>query len=442
MPRPQRSPIALLAFTRFQRSFGDLLNSNALITDFSRSLIDGIFENIMWFGRTDKDYKHFERTARAAYHFLQEGNKAKPKEIAQIYSLIVDKIIPAFNNSGVALSEAQKVPPEDPDNRIRKYLESYKVMYEGLLCLICAPVVYAFGIAKRVKDKDFIPDDDGKISLNTLKSMEKLIVYSDNRLAIGLNNHVRNAYSHENYRILDDAKVELWDPNPYRPKRSWGPEIWSLDKLIELNDQLWINALGISCSLIVYDMNNRRIATERGWITVRELPRLRREELNDTIDAMADNLGFYMKALTISGKQFSLTLSPKSKGIDQDSDLYMGYEDHTRLFKIQMWYEEKRVIDQLTRMIINLTPYIEAETEVSINIVSHDDSPLGSLSADLPNIISLHLTDTDPETVNRIRYVYKIDTIGETVTYVEKKGAPRFAGIVPAIPKPGTPDTQ
>ena len=55
MPRPQHSPIALLAFPQFQRSFADLLSSSALMTDFTRSLIDGIFENIMWFGRTGKD---------------------------------------------------------------------------------------------------------------------------------------------------------------------------------------------------------------------------------------------------------------------------------------------------------------------------------------------------------------------------------------------------
>ena len=44
--------------------------------------------------------------------------------------------------------------------------------------------------------------------------------------------------------------------------------------------------------------------------------------------------------------------------------------------------------------------------------------------------------------MNRIRYVYKTDTIGETVTYVEKKGTPRFAGIEPTMPKPGTSSTQ
>lgn len=223
MPHPQRSPFVMLAFPRFQGDFGDLINSDSLITDFARALIDGIFESIMWFGRTDRDYRQFERTARAAYHFLKEGTKAKPREIAQQYFLITDRIIPALNSSGLALNEARKVSSGDPDNRIRKYLEAYKVMCEGLLCVVLAPVIYAFGVAKRVKEKDFIPDESGKIRLSALKTVEKLIVYSDNRLAIGLDNHVRNAYSHENYKILDDARVELWDPNPYKPKKHGVP---------------------------------------------------------------------------------------------------------------------------------------------------------------------------------------------------------------------------
>lgn len=437
MPQPKHSPIVMLALPQFQHSFGDLLSIQSLITDFSRSLIDGIFENIMWFGRTGNDYRNFERTARAAYHFLEEGNKTKHKDIVQKYALVADKIIPALNASGEALSEATKVPETEADTRIRKYLEFYKVMYEGLLRLICAPVVYAFGIANHIKDEAFIPDDNGRIGLNALKTMEKWLVYSENRLAIGLNNHIRNAYAHENYRILDNAKVELWDPDPHKPNRSWGPEIWSLERLIKLCDQLWVNALGITCSLILYDINNRQISTERGWIPSVKLPSLRREELKVTTNYIADELGFYMKEMTILNNQLSITLSPKSKGIDQDSDLYMGYEDHTRFFKVRMWYEEKRVIDQLTRMLHLLIPYFETQTEVSIHVVSSDDSPLGVLTTDLSTISSLQLKNTNPETVEGVRHVYKTDTLGDSVTYVEKKGDPRFVGMGPTMPKPG-----
>lgn len=442
MPRPQRSPIALFALSKFKQSFGDLLISDASITYFARFLIEGTFENILWFGRTQKEYQHFERTTRAAYHFLQEGNKKKPKEIAIKYSLISNNIFDALNSSILALNEAQKVPSKDADKQIKRYLESYKVMYEGLLRLICAPIIYAFGIAKHVKDKAFIPDENGKISLNALKVMEKKFVYSDNRLAIGLNSHIRNAFSHQSYRILDGARVELWDSNPHRPKQIWGPEIWPLEKLIDLNNQLWINALGITCSLIIYEINNRRIMTDRGWVEYKQPPRPRREELENTVDTIADKVGFYMKGLIVSDKKVSMTLLPKSKGIDQDGTLYQGYKDHTSMFKIPLWYEEKRIIDQLTRMLFILMPYFETDSEVSFNIVSNDNKPLGLLSVDLPNIIGLNLADTDPETVNKMRHVYKIDTIGETITYIENKGAPRFAGIGPAVPKPGTSDNQ
>ena len=75
MPQPRHSPIVMLALPQFEHSFGDLLSVRSLMTDFSRSLIEGTFENIMWFGRTTNDYRNFERTARAAYHFLEEGNK-------------------------------------------------------------------------------------------------------------------------------------------------------------------------------------------------------------------------------------------------------------------------------------------------------------------------------------------------------------------------------
>ena len=63
----------------------------------------------------------------------------KHEDIVQIYALVTDKIIPALNDRGRALNEAKNVPETEADTRIRKYLESYKVMYEGLLRLICAP---------------------------------------------------------------------------------------------------------------------------------------------------------------------------------------------------------------------------------------------------------------------------------------------------------------
>jgi len=301
-------------------------------------------------------------------------------------------------------------------------------MYEGFLPFICSPVVYAFSIANKIEEQAFKPGNDGKVNLNAISQMDKWLVYTENRLAIGLNSHVRNAYAHNNYRILDDAKAELWD-------RSWGPETLQLDQLIKLCDELWVNALGITCALILYDINNRRTIEDKGWVSPTPIPRLRRQELNAVIKALAEEFGFYLKDMKALSNGVSVTLSTNPKGIDQESELYMGYKNHTNLFKVPMWYEEKRVIDQLTIILCRLIPYLEPKNEVFINVISWEDVSLGSLVTDFSTLIGLQLTDAKPETVESIRNVFKVDTLRDCVTFVEKEGTPRFVSRGPAMPK-------
>lgn len=85
-------------------------------------------------------------------------------------------------------------------------------------------------------------------------------------------------------------------------------------------------------------------------------------------------------------------------------------------------------------MLHRLIPYFETQSEVSIHVASPDDAPLGVLNTDFPTLIGLQLTNTKPETVESIRHVFKIDTLGDCVTFVEKEGAPRFVGKGPAMP--------
>jgi len=382
---------------------------------------------IMWFGRTKDDYENFERTARVAYHFLENGSQVKPKSVAQQFYAVIDRVIPALNSSRQAQAEANQVPKDNADARIEKYLAYYKVMYEGLFSLVCSPVICAFGIAKNIKDKAFRPSSGGKVNLSTISKMNKWLAYTENRLAIALNSHLRNAYAHNNYRILDDAQVELWD-------RSWGPEIWHLDQLTKICDQLWVNALGVTCGLVLYDINNRRTVESRGWVSPAQAPRLRRQELHALIESIADELGFFLRKEEALPNGVSMTLCTKPKGSDQESKLYMGYKSYTDLFKIPMWYEERRVIDQLTIMLHRLIPCFETRDEVSINVVSLDDVSVGSLVTDFRTLIGLQLKDANPETVERIRQVFKTDTLGGCVTFVEKEGAPRFVGRGAARP--------
>jgi hypothetical protein len=428
MPQKERSPLSRLALPQFHHSFKDLIGIQAYMTPFSRSLLEYTFEMIMWFGRPKDEYDNFERTARAAYRFLENGCQVDHKSVAQRFYKVIDKIIPALNGSRRAQAEASEIPTEDVDSRIEKYLAYYKVMYERLLPFVCAPVITAFGFANNIPDKSFRLINAEKADLNTINKMSAWLTYNENRLAIGLNNHIRNAYSHDNYRILDDARVELWD-------RLWGPEVWHLEELIKKCDQLWVNGLGIICALILYDINNRKIVEKHGWVSHTNTPNLRRQELYDVIESTADELGFYTRKIESLPKGISINLAVKSKGIDQDSDLYMGYEDHTNLFKIFVRYEEKRVVDQLIIMLNRLIPYFNIPSEVAVHVVSFDDLSLGSLLTDFDTINDLHLQDARSETVNGIRHVLKTDTLGDCMTFVEIKGAPRFVGQGPAKPR-------
>ncbi len=426
MPRKEQSPIARIALSQFRYSFDDLLKPQAYLNSFSQYIIEIVVEIVMWFGRPKDDYKNFERTARVASYFLEGGTQKKPEAVASNFIVVLDKLIPALNISRMAESKAKQVSEDDPDTRIENYLAYYKVMYEGLLPFICSPIIFAFGVSRKSANRAFIPNAEGKIDLMAIGEMNKLLAYLDNRLAIGLNNHLRNAYSHNSYRILDDAQVKLWD-------RKWGPEIWHLEQIVSICDQLWINALGIIGGLILYDINNRRTMEDRGWISSIPTPPLRRKEINAAVDSLSNEFGFYMDSLELVPNHISLNLRTKSKGIEQDAKQIMGYKTHTVYLKIPLWYEERKVIDQLVKMLYRLIPYFEDQNEVSFYITSIDNTPLGTLTTDFGTLIGLNLSDTKSDTVESVRHIFKTDTLGDSTTFIEFEGAPRLDRIGPAM---------
>jgi hypothetical protein len=138
--------------------------------------------------------------------------------------------------------------------------------------------------------------------------------------------------------------------------------------------------------------------------------------------------------LELLSNKASITLIVKSKGITQEAELKLGYEKEVQLFKIPLWYEEKRVIDQITILLHQLVRYFETDSEFKIRIMSLDEALLGELATDSRAIISLRLPNYDPETVENIRHLFKMDTRKDCVTFVEKKGKPKYIGTRPVAP--------
>jgi hypothetical protein len=172
---------------------------------------------------------------------------------------------------------------------------------------------------------------------------------------------------------------------------------------------------------------------DRGWISSIPTPALRRKEINATVDSLANELRFYMDSLEIVPNHISLNLRTKLKGIEQDAKQIMGYKTRTEYLKIPIWYEERKVIDQLIEMLHRLIPYFENQNEVSFYITSIDNTPLGTLTTDFGTLIGLNLSDTKSDTVESIRHIFKTDTLGDITTFVEFEGAPRLDRIGPAM---------
>jgi hypothetical protein len=424
MREMKHSPLVEIAPLRFRYSFGDLISVNAISTYFDQTLLNYIFEKVMWFGRPESNYTEFEQSARAAYQFLKEGAQIKPKEVANQFYFVIERVQLAINKAILAQGKAKNVPPNDVDNQIQEHLAYYKVLCEALLPLVCAPVLYAFGISKNIKESVFIPSVDGKVNLKAIKRMEKWLAYHGNQLDSGFNEHVRNAYAHESFRILDDGKVELIDRDPHNPKKCWGPEVWSFEQLATLCDKLWINTLGITCGLLIYMINNQGELEKKGWIPSIEHIKLRQEELQNYIEALSDRFGFDTSEVSLLPSKISLTLIPRGKGIDQDTDLLMAGETLVNIFRQRIWYEERRVIDQVVPMLYELVAVLDQDCEIDIRLIKGTD-PIGELMTDAGMVSKLPIREFSSTTIDTVRNRFKVDTLGDSITYVEKRGTPR-----------------
>ena len=113
--------------------------------------------------------------------------------------------------------------------------------------------------------------------------MEDWSVAPSNLLKEGLNRHVRNAYAHQRYRILDDNVIEMWDETP-QGKRTWGPKRLTFSEIQDLCDRLILTCMAITLALAIFGTNYQQLMIDRGWVPLdRVSPPLRFEELRQLV---------------------------------------------------------------------------------------------------------------------------------------------------------------
>lgn len=417
-----RTPIQVLAVQHFQGQYKDLLSIQAELHEFSRILIE-YNADLMWKDNfTKNEYSDVEKTARSSYHFLLVGTHYEHKEVAISLLDSMQHLIFALNRCINSYVELKKLGILDYDNQIVGYLSFYKTLYEGLIPYIVAPIAFAFKVAYQIPNKLFISRGDGKVNLNVLKEMEKWLIHPQSRLAIGLNSHVRNSYSHETYRILDGGKVELRDVDPHRPNHSWGPEIWELDDLKRLCRSLWVNSFGIITGLIIFDINNRKIIRERNWYVDRS-PKvvLRQNEIEMTVRRFAEDLSFNLGSVSLVNNQLNLTLKKMPRGIDQDEKIFFGGSQWSRAFKLSVRYEESLILIQVLRLLRKITQIAKGFNQIFVSVVDCENSIIGKLHTDCETVERSKSIEDD---LGNFKKQFNLETLGDATMYVRIEGKP------------------
>lgn len=419
-----RSPIKKVAVEEFKKRFSDLLTIQSEISDFERSVIESTEELITFFYSDKLDSRKIERTARAAYHHLTNGSFKEHQKVCEVFVVSLSQVVPALNHVVRVKSRVDKIDTSNQDEQIEGYLNYYKALYERLMPIISAPIVFAYSKSVNSKEKLFIPRESGKVKLKALEKMEAWMGTNRKVLAEGINSHVRNSYSHETYKIQDGGHVDLWDENPFKPNKSWGPERWNLEKLIELSDALWQTALGMVYGLVIFSCNKRRTIIDRGWGVDGAPKNLRSAELKQVVESIADQLYFYIDEITHNNNELSILLRIRSRGIDQVEKMYYGGDGWSGGYDIEVKYVEVLIIEQVIGLMQKISQYIDDETLFNIEVCSPDKNKIGILSLKNKEVNALLISGA----LEDIRKYFINDTLGDAKMFVKLEGTPQGWG--------------
>ena len=413
-----KNPTRRLALTWFKDIFSDLISANDEFADFERSFIESLL-GVLWFEKDKHDFKEMEKTARATFFFLKEGSKKDLKTIAEVFINVVNNLSAPLNDvwgTRVKLSEE-----DDHDKLVVGYLSYYKKLYEGIAALCLAPPIMGIAIANNSKDKSFKVTQEGKINLTALWKIQKWLNHPKKaRLSIGINSHVRNAYSHEHYNVLDDGYVELWDRNPNRPYNSWGPETWHVDKLKRLCEELWSNCQGVCLGLILYSIKSRKLIKKLNLNIPTPTHTMRIDELENIIGTLADKLSFNSSDVLKQGDKLKFTLSTLHRGIDQVEEIYIGGDKWSRAFKVPVKYEEVGILEQTLGYLQQLELCLSNISHVEIKIRNEEDEEVGLISVSVKTIQGL--MGPSHESIEDVMPRLDLCTIGESKMSVRTEG--------------------
>jgi hypothetical protein len=372
-----RNPLEAIAIPELKRQFGDLLSIRAQVGDFEYGLVASILGNVLLFGQLQSaERQRWERTVRAAHYYLDRGALKRQRESCESYVRIADAMPSALNDVMKKRDAADKLLG---DEWIEALLALYKSITEGLLTLIAAPVIVGFRHIYGVNGSAFNPKPDGRVDLKAIELMEDWSAAPSNLLKEGLNKHVRNAYAHQRYRILDGDIVELWDETPHG-KLTWGPERWKFADVETLCDRLLTTCVAVTLALAIFGINYRKLIMDRGWMPANiAAPKLRFEDLKRLIESYAEYNSFTVISVEAQDKELALKLQTQHRGLDQTEKLVLGGPGGSRAYEMPVIYRQELVAEIVLGLLQRTVPSSEAFERYRVEVIDENDAAVGEL---------------------------------------------------------------
>jgi hypothetical protein len=418
-----RNPLESIAIPELSRQFGDLLSIRAQVGDFEYGVVASILANVLLGKLPADERKRWERTVRAAHYYLDHGALKRTKESCEAYVRVVDSISPALNDVMKKRDATDKLLGDD---WIEALLALYKSMTEGLMTLIAAPVVVGFRHVYGVKDAAFTPKPDGRVNLNAIELMEDWTASPSNLLKEGLNKHVRNAYAHQRYRVLDDDLVEMWDETA-QGKPTWGPERWSFSAVEALCDRLLTTCLAITLSLAIFGINYRKLINDRGWMppNLRE-PKLRFDELHQLMELCAEYNSFNLISVKPQEKHLVIKLKTLSRGIDQKEQIMLGGPGGARAYELRVHYQEELVAPAVLGFLQRTVPQSEGFDRYRVEVCDPDEVAVGTF--EIESTALSKVTGPKGNDLESDRALATTDSLGEAKMWARIEGTPARMG--------------
>jgi hypothetical protein len=415
------NPFEAVAFQEFLREFGDLISVRAKVEDYEFSLVSTVLGNL-FFRRLDASERNrWHRTVRAAHHYLDMGALKRTRESCESYVRIANHIPQALNHVGEQHSAAEEAAG---DLRVERFLSVYKTTVEELLTLIAAPVVVGFRHVYGVQHTAFNPKPDGRVNLGAIDKMEEWSATPSNLLKVGLNRHVRNAYAHNRFRVLDGERIEMWDEDG-RGNRTWGPEVWRFAEVESLCEQLHTTCLAIVLALAVFGINYRALIVSRGWIPKNlSAPNMREGEIRRVVELYAEYNSLVVKSFDkASSGELRMELRTQSRGVDQTEKFLLGGPRGARAYGKPVRYERRVVAEAVLALLQRAVECSDEITSLRAAVTDEDGHALGELvyvRAALANVRGPEGADLDAD-----RRLATTDTLGDAQMWSRIEGPVR-----------------